>query len=358
MNAITLAERGLLPDSLIRFGIRRLLKKRLQREYAGDPEKRRQGYQTLLESLRQSPIAIETEAANAQHYEIPAAFYRYALGRHLKYSSCYWDADTEDLDQAEARMLALSAQRAELADRQQILELGCGWGSFTLWMAAHYPGSHITAVSNSHSQREYILQQASQRGLQNIDVITCDVNTLALDRPFDRIVSIEMFEHMRNYASLLRQCAGWLKDDGKLFVHIFCHRQIAYPFETEGRDNWMGRYFFTGGLMPASDTLLQFQQGLRLQSQWDVSGEHYQKTAEAWLENMDKYRREIRVVFEQAYGAQQAGLWQQRWRMFFMACAELFGFNAGQEWMVAHYLFVKSSGYDQSQASSAGIGLK
>lgn len=343
MNAITLAECGLLPDSLIRFGIRRLLKKRLQREYAGDPEKRRLGYQKLLDSLRGSPIAIETEAANAQHYEIPAAFYRYALGRHLKYSSCYWDADTENLDQAEARMLALSAQRAQLANRQQILELGCGWGSFTLWMAAHYPGSHITAVSNSHSQREYILEQARQQGLKNIEVITCDVNTLTLDQRFDRIVSIEMFEHMRNYASLLRQCAGWLKDDGKLFVHIFCHRQIAYPFETEGQDNWMGRYFFTGGLMPASDTLLHFQQGLRLQSQWDVSGVHYQKTAEAWLENMDKYRREIRVVFEQAYGAQQAGLWQQRWRMFFMACAELFGFNGGEDWRVAHYLFVNSS---------------
>ena len=343
MNAITLAEHKLLPDSLVRFGIKRLLKKRLQDEYANDPEQRNQRYQQLLENLRQSPIAIETVAANAQHYEVPAAFFQFALGKHLKYSSCYWDDQTEDLDQAEARMLAVTAERAELIDGQQILELGCGWGSLTLWMAEHFPDSRITAVSNSNSQREYIQQQAERRGLSNIEVITCDVNQLALTKQFDRIVSVEMFEHMRNYQSLLSKIASWLKDDGKLFVHIFCHRHLAYPFETEGQDNWMGRYFFTGGLMPARDTLLYFQKDLQLEYLWDLSGSHYQKTAEAWLDNMDQYSHEIRAVFNNTYGKKQARIWQQRWRIFFMACAELFGYSNGNEWQVAHYLFIKPS---------------
>ena len=210
MSTITLAEHHLLPDSLVRFGIKKLLKQRLQDESANDPEQREKRHQQLLENLRQSPIAIETGAANAQHYEVPAAFYTYALGKHLKYSSCYWDEQTENLDQAEARMLALTAERAELAEGQQILELGCGWGSLTLWMAAHFPASRITAVSNSNSQREYIQQQAKQRGLGNIEVITCDVNQLTLDKHFDRIVSVEMFEHMRNYDSLLSNCASLL----------------------------------------------------------------------------------------------------------------------------------------------------
>lgn len=342
MSAITLAELNLLPDNLVRFGIRKLLKQRLQDEYVNDPEHQDQRYQELLENLRQSPIAIETGAANTQHYEVPSAFYKYALGKHLKYSSCFWDEKTENLDQAEARMLAITAERAELVDGQQILELGCGWGSLTLWMAEHFPASWITAVSNSNSQREYIQQQAKQRGFKNIEVITCDVNQLTLDKEFDRIVSVEMFEHMRNYESLLSKIAGWLKTDGKLFVHIFCHKQLAYPFEIEGDDNWMGRYFFTGGLMPAQDTLLHFQKDLQLQYQWDLSGSHYQKTAEAWLTNMDQYRKEIRMIFNNTYGKKQAGIWQQRWRIFFMACSELFGYSEGNEWRVAHYIFIKS----------------
>lgn len=342
MSLISLAERKLLPDKLIRFGIKRLLKQRLHDEYANDPEQRNLRYQQLLENLRQSPIAIETGAANAQHYEVPAAFYQYALGSHLKYSSCYWDEQTDNLDQAEACMLAITAERAELKDGQQILELGCGWGSLTLWMAEHFPGSHITAVSNSNSQREYIQQQAKQRGLDNIEVLTCDVNQLTFDKQFDRIVSVEMFEHMRNYDSLLSKVAGWLTMNGKLFVHIFCHKQLAYPFETEGEDNWMGRYFFTGGLMPAQDTLLHFKQNLQLQQQWDLSGSHYQKTAEAWLDNMDQHQQEILAVFTNTYGEKQAHIWQQRWRIFFMSCAELFGYSEGNEWRVAHYLFVKS----------------
>jgi cyclopropane-fatty-acyl-phospholipid synthase len=342
MSLIALAEAGKIPDTLIRWGIRRLLKQRLHEEFADDVERQSQRYRDLLAELRLSPIAIETEAANQQHYEVPAAFYRYALGKHLKYSSCYWDHETNNLDEAEAKMLAVSCERAELVDGQDVLELGCGWGSLTLWMAAHYPGSRITAVSNSNSQREYINGQARQRGLNNIEVITCDVNQLSLDRTFDRIVSVEMFEHMRNYDSLLNKVASWLRPGGKLFVHIFCHRYLAYPFETEGDDNWMGRYFFTGGMMPARDTLLHFQKQLSIECQWDVSGRHYQQTSEAWLNNMDNHKEAILQLFGETYGKTEAPLWVQRWRLFFMACAELFGYRGGNEWLVAHYRFAKT----------------
>jgi cyclopropane-fatty-acyl-phospholipid synthase len=331
MSVITLAENRWLPDSIIRFGIRQLLKQRLKDEFAYDVEQQNNRYRELLESLRESPIAIETAAANEQHYEVPAAFYQYALGKHLKYSSCYWDDQTDNLDQAEAKMLGLTMARAELQDGQHILELGCGWGSLTLWMAEQLPNSHITAVSNSNSQREHIQNQAKLRHLDNIEVITCDVNQLNLQHQYDRIVSVEMFEHMRNYDSLLNKVASWLKPEGKLFVHIFCHRYLAYPFETQGDDNWMGKYFFTGGLMPARDTLLHFQKHLKLQRQWDLSGSHYQKTSEAWLDNMDKNAGEIRQLFSETYGRKEANVWVQRWRIFFMSCAELgYQLNAGQ----------------------------
>ncbi|PKM37767.1 MAG: hypothetical protein CVV06_04130 [Gammaproteobacteria bacterium HGW-Gammaproteobacteria-10] len=343
LNAIELAERGLIPDPLMRIGIRNLLRQRLRDEYANDVEQQSLRYLSLLQTLRESPIAIETDAANRQHYEVPAAFYRYALGKHLKYSSCYWDETTQTLDEAEARMLRLTCERAELAADQQILELGCGWGSLTLWMAEHYPRSTITAVSNSNSQREYILEQAELRGLRNLDVITCDVNRLSLTERYDRVVSVEMFEHMRNYGHLMSNIASWLKPGGKLFVHIFCHRYLAYPFETEGDDNWMGRYFFTGGLMPARDTLLHFQDRLQIERQWDVSGQHYQKTSEAWLSNMDRHPREIDRIFAETYGREQAAVWRQRWRLFFMACAELFGYRGGNEWLVTHYRFIRPS---------------
>jgi cyclopropane-fatty-acyl-phospholipid synthase len=340
-SAITLAEHKLLPDFIIRFGIRNLLKQRLLDECANDIEQQNTRQQKLLDNLRQSPIAIETDAANAQHYEVPAAFYQLALGKHLKYSSCCWDETTENLDQAEALMLGLTTARADLQDGQQILELGCGWGSLTLWVAERLPHSKITGISNSNSQREHILQQATQRGLTNIEILTCDVNQLSLDRQFDRVVSVEMFEHMRNYDNLLANIADWLKPDGKLFVHIFCHRYLSYPFETEGDDNWMGKYFFTGGLMPARDTLLHFQKHVQLQQQWGLSGQHYQKTAEAWLQNMDRHHHEIHKLLTNTYGEKEARLWQQRWRLFFMSCAELFGYNNGNEWLVAHYLFAK-----------------
>ncbi len=342
MQLITLAEQQKIPDYFIRLGIRQLVKVRLHDEFDRDIERQSERYRALLDELRESPIAIATAAANEQHYEVPAGFFRLALGEHLKYSSCYWDEHTENLNQAEAKMLALYLQRAELTDHQDILELGCGWGSLTLFMAKNLPNCRITAVSNSHSQRDYIMQQAQQRGLGNVEVITCDVNQLELNREFDRVVSIEMFEHMRNYEHLLSRIASWLKPQGKLFVHIFCHRYLAYPFETEGDDNWMGRYFFTGGMMPARDTLLHFQQHLKIECQWDLSGVHYQKTAEAWLQNTDQHQQAIIALFSERYGQQEAKLWLQRWRIFFMSCAELFGYRQGNEWLVTHYRFRKA----------------
>jgi cyclopropane-fatty-acyl-phospholipid synthase len=342
MSLIDLCERGLVPDALTRLGIRRLCAQRLREEHAHDADTAWQGFQRRLDELRRSPLAIETDAANRQHYEVPARFFELCLGKRLKYSSCYYPRGDETLDQAEEAMLALYGERAELADGQRILELGCGWGSLTLWMAERYPNARITGVSNSHGQREHILARARARGLGNVDILTCDVNLLMLDGRYDRVVSIEMFEHMRNYAGLLRNIAGWMEADARLFVHIFCHRELMYPFETEGEDKWMGRHIFTGGLMPAADTLLHFQDDLVLQQQWRLSGTHYEKTSNHWLANHDANRDEVLRVLESAYGsATDARRWHQRWRMFWMACAELFGFDGGNEWLVAHYRFAR-----------------
>ncbi|MBW8367924.1 MAG: cyclopropane-fatty-acyl-phospholipid synthase family protein [Arenimonas sp.] len=342
MSLIDLCERGLLPDALTRLGIRRLNAQRLRDEGALDVQAADRRFRTLLDELRQSPIAIETAAANEQHYEVPTRFFELCLGKRLKYSSCFYATGSEDLDTAEEAMLALYGQRAELADGQRILELGCGWGSLTLWMAQQFPNARITGVSNSRTQREHILAQAARRGLGNVEIITCDVNRLELpEGEFDRTVSIEMFEHMRNYQHLLGNVSRWLKPGGKLFVHIFCHRSLMYPFETQGEDNWMGRYFFTGGLMPSADTLLHFQRDLRIEDRWLVSGTHYQRTANHWLENQDRHSEEVMSVLVQAYGAADAARWNQRWRMFWMACAELFGHADGNEWLVAHYRFSK-----------------
>ncbi len=339
MNLIDLSERGWIPDFLIRRGIRRLCQQRLQEERGANIERAWDRFQSVLHELRNSPLAIETDAANTQHYEVPARFFELCLGKRLKYSSCFYPDGNETLDQAEEHMLALYAERAALRDGQQILELGCGWGSLTLYMAERFPSSRILGVSNSHSQRSHILAQCQARGLTNVEVLTTDVNDLQLQQRFDRVVSVEMFEHVRNYAELLRRIRHWLTDDGRLFVHIFCHRELMYPFETEGHDNWMGRHFFTGGLMPAADTFLHFQSDLRVMQQWRMSGRHYQQTANDWLANQDSHHQEVLALFKQTYGPQDAALWVQRWRMFWMACAELFGYAEGNEWLVAHYVF-------------------
>lgn len=335
------AERGWIADSLVRHGIRRLCAQRLRQERGDGVEEQAHRLQSLIDSLRESPIAMDTEAANRQHYELPAEFFKLCLGPRLKYSCCFYPTGSESLAEAEEAMLQLYAERAELANHQSILELGCGWGSLTLWMAERFPGSHILAVSNSRSQRVHIEAECRRRGLFNVEVMTCDVNTLQLGAAqFDRCVSIEMFEHMRNYEQLLARVADWLKPGGKLFVHIFAHRTLMYPFETLGDDNWLGRHFFTGGLMPSVDSLLWFQRDLSLEQRWLVGGEHYRRTANHWLERQDSQREKVMPVLAQVYGS-NASLWFQRWRMFWMACAELFGYADGQEWLVAHYRFVR-----------------
>ena len=340
MDAIALAEKGLVPDSLVRFGIRRLCQKRLMQEGAGTLEDIDVRQRRLLQTMREQPIAIETEAANTQHYEVPARLFELMLGKHLKYSCALFRPGVSDLDQAEQDMLETYGRRAELEDGQEILELGCGWGSLTLWMGAQYPDAKITAISNSASQKAFIDAQAQKRGLTNITVITANVATIDHDHQYDRVVSIEMFEHMRNYAQLHRNVRDWLKPGGKLFVHIFCHATWAYFFETDGNADWMARYFFTGGQMPAIDTLLHFQDDLKLEQRWRVSGVHYEKTANAWLNKLDQNRESAMPVLQQTYG-DEAKIWLQRWRIFHMACAELFGMDDGKQWFVAHYRFVR-----------------
>lgn len=336
---IALAERGRIPDPLLRLGIRQMCARRLREELAGGVEAQAGRFAERIQALRHSAIAVHTDAANRQHYELPAAFFQHCLGARLKYSCAFYPTGRESLDEAEAHMLALYCERAQLADGQHILELGCGWGSLTLWMAERFPNARITAVSNSHGQRAYILDQCCRRGLDNVTIITGDVSDVTLPAgTFDRCVSVEMFEHVRNYQRLMQRIRQWLRDDGKLFVHIFAHRTLMYPYETEGQGNWMGRHFFTGGQMPAVDTLLHFQDHLRLAQRWLVDGRHYQRTANHWLANQDAQREPVMAALRDTYGA-DAAVWWQRWRMFWMACAELFGYRNGQEWVVAHYLF-------------------
>lgn len=341
---IQLAEKGLLPDCIIRKAIRHLCKVRLEEIEAADCEAGSLRETTLIAHMDQAPIALVPELANAQHYEVPARFFQLCLGKHRKYSSCFWLPGTTSLDEAEANALSLSCQHADLQDGQRILELGCGWGSLTLWMAAHYPNSTITAVSNSHSQREYILTTAESRGLRNIEVITCDMNQFhppadRLADGFDRIVSIEMFEHMRNHRLLYKKVHDWLKPGGKFFMHIFVHRNTPYLFEVQGEDDWMSQFFFSGGMMPSDDLPLRFQNDLKLLQRWRWDGTHYEKTANAWLEHMDARKKEITSILEQTYGKGETTRWRNRWRIFYMACAELFGLRNGQEWWVSHYLF-------------------
>ncbi|HTA82694.1 MAG TPA: cyclopropane-fatty-acyl-phospholipid synthase family protein [Bacteroidia bacterium] len=338
----SLLEKDSLPDFVLRAGIRKLLKQRLIDENKGNPEAQQEHFMKLLADLRSSPIAVNTADANQQHYEVPADFFVRVLGKHLKYSSGYWKDGVTDIDTSEKDMLELTCERAELKDGQHILELGCGWGSLSLFMAAKYPNSKVTSVSNSHSQKVFIDEQAKQRNITNLTIVTADMNVFQTDGKFDRVVSVEMFEHMRNYDLLLKKVASFLKDDGKLFVHIFTHKEYAYKFEVIDETDWMSKYFFTGGIMPSDHLLLYFPEHVNIEKHWRVSGTHYQKTSEAWLQNMDEHKTEIMEIMKRVYGAEQAVKWWVYWRIFFMACAELWGYNNGNEWIVSHYLFQKA----------------
>jgi cyclopropane-fatty-acyl-phospholipid synthase len=339
-RTIDWTEQGLLPDSVIRHGIRRLLKARLQ-TLANDVEGQAIARSRFISEMHDQAIAPVPHRANDQHYELPAAFFSMVLGQRLKYSCCYWPEGISDLDAAEQEALRITCERAELSDGMQILELGCGWGSLTLWMAEHYPTSRIVAVSNSSTQRDFIEQQAQHKGLGNIEVITCDMNDFAAQQRFDRVMSVEMFEHMRNYHLLFRRVADLLQPAGRFFLHIFCHRSVPYAFNDHGPADWMSRYFFTGGMMPSDDLPLYFQSHMALRQHWRWDGRHYEDTANAWLDNMDSRRDEIWPVLKSIYGEEHTQQWWMRWRMFFMACAELFGYDDGQQWWVSHYLFEK-----------------
>lgn len=336
MNVIDLCEKGYIPDPLIRLGARQISRKRLREDAAYSGDELQAVLDQRIAEYEHSPIAVDTSAANEQHYEVPPAFFLKALGPYLKYSCCLWSEQTADLAAAELAMLRLYGERAGLADGQQVLDLGCGWGSFSLWAAQQYPASQFTAMSNSAPQGRFIEDTARQRGLNNIRVITADINDFAPDQQFDRIVSVEMLEHVRNHASLFERIGQWLKPDGQFFAHVFCHHTLTYAYEDRGEDDWMSRHFFTGGMMPSYDLFTRYDKHLSVAMRWWVDGTHYQKTSNAWLQLADSHRAEF---IDTLGGGALGKLRLQRWRMFFLAVAEFFGMDQGSQWGVGHYLF-------------------
>ena len=337
IDLMELAEKRKMPDVAVRLGIRKLLRDRLRLETEAALTNVEAPLSRFIELMNAGPIAIATDVANEQHYEVPAELFETFMGPHLKYSCGLWPTEHTTLAESEEAMLQLTCKRAGLEDGMDILELGCGWGSLSLWMAEQYPHSQITAVSNSRTQKKFI----DARGYENLNVITADMNDLAMNHQFDRVVSVEMFEHMRNWPELLRRINTWLKDDGRLFIHIFVHHHLAYLFNESGKNNWMAENFFKEGMMPADGLLGRLDDDLKVEEHWKVNGKHYAKTLRAWLNQMDRNEDVATAVFRKHYGPAEARLQIGRWRIFFMACEELFGYGEGEEWYVAHYLLKK-----------------
>ena len=341
-RAVSWTELGLVPDSVVRAGIRRLLENKRREIQAHDLEFAAHETNEFVAMMNSSPIALLPDVANEQHYEVPAAFFAEVMGDHLKYSCGYWPSGVATLTESESAALLLTVARAGIENGMQVLDLGCGWGSLSLWIAEHFPECSVTSVSNSSSQREFIMGQARERGLNNIRVIVQDMNDFVTEDRFDRIVSVEMFEHMHNYGDLFNSISRWLAPDGKFFMHIFCHRSTPYEFIDKGPGDWMSRYFFSGGIMPSADLPLRFSDHLSIDKRWHWNGKHYAKTCDAWLARMDSNKDRIMPILADCYGADAAPLWWQRWRVFFMACSELFAYEHGNEWYVGHYLFKKA----------------
>ncbi|TQD71021.1 hypothetical protein C1H46_043447 [Malus baccata] len=339
--ALASLERNLLPDAVVRRLTRLLLASRLRSGYRPSSELQLSDLLQFVQSLKEMPIAIKTDDPKAQHYEVPTYFFKMVLGKNLKYSCCYFNDESSTLEDAEKVMLELYCERSQIRDGHTVLDVGCGWGSLSLYIAQKYNNCKVTGICNSTTQKAFIEEQCRNLQLQNVEIIVGDISTFEMEASFDRIFSIEMFEHMKNYKDLLKKISGWMKDDGLLFVHHFCHKAFAYHFEDKSEDDWITRYFFSGGTMPSAYLLLYFQDDVSIVNHWLVNGKHYSQTSEEWLKRMDRNTASIKPIMESTYGKDSAVKWTVYWRTFFISVAELFGYNNGEEWMVVHFLFKK-----------------